>query len=502
MWPSPLPTDALSTVLLSVLSLGLTYQVCTVFYRLYLHPLADFPGPKLAAASSIYRFYYDVILGGEMLSQLERLHSVYGPVIRYGPNSLHFNDRRAYADIYRTGIALTKEPFFYKCFYFTEASFGFTDPHKHRVRRELLSPFFHRRAVLQLESVLQANVDKLVHKLSETPDEPLDLYFAFRAVALEVIASYCFGQSFGCLDAPGFRHQLLVNIATQIKNLWVWKWFPTLPLVLMNLPDFIVLRLDPLLRANLELRDMLTHQIDSFLENENAKQSDHEIIYHHLLHPSTDKHARPSKSSLLDEAMLLIEAGSDTVGNTCYVGVFHALNDKVIYRKLRAELDEAWPDKTQPFPLQALENLPYLTAFIKESLRMSNGVVTPLPRVVQQRMRISGYTVPAGVDVSMAASFVHNNPEIFENPKHFNPDRWLTENANELDSSLVAFSRGTRMCSGLNLAWAELYLIFGNVFRLLDLEIYDTTQNDFAHYKEYLVPVYQGRNLRAFAKFR
>ncbi len=78
MWPSPLPTDALSTVLLSVLSLGLTYQVCTVFYRLYLHPLADFPGPKLAAASSIYRFYYDVILGGEMLSQLERLHSVYG----------------------------------------------------------------------------------------------------------------------------------------------------------------------------------------------------------------------------------------------------------------------------------------------------------------------------------------------------------------------------------------------------------------------------------------
>ncbi len=111
--------------------------------------------------------------------------------------------------------------------------------------------------------------------------------------------------------------------------------------------------------------------------------------------------------------MLLIEAGSDTVGNTCYVGVFHALNDKVIYRKLRAELDEAWPDKTQPFPLQALENLPYLvhiqlhllsvtdvgtkTAFIKESLRMSNGVVTPLPRVVQQRMRISGYTVPAGV---------------------------------------------------------------------------------------------------------
>ncbi|KAK0212146.1 cytochrome P450 [Desarmillaria ectypa] len=482
----------------SLMTLACSWLAIVVFYRLYFHPLAKFPGPKFAAVSSLYHFYYDVVVGGEMLLKLAELHKVYGPVVRYGPNSLHFSERLAYGDIYRTGTNLTKEPFFYKCFYFTEASFGFTDPQKHKTRREMMAPFFHRCAVLRLESVVQATVDRLVSRLSENADEPVDFYFAFRAVALEVIATYCFGQSFGCLDVPGFRHQLLLNIAIQIQNLWVWKWFPLLPVVLMNLPDFIILKLDPTLRANLDLRDVLTKQIDNFVDNEDDLKNVHEVIYHHLLHPSSEKHTRPSKSSLLDEAMLLIEAGSDTVGNACYTGMFYALNDPCIYKKLTAELQDTWSNQNQPMPLQSLEKLPYLTAFIKESLRLSHGVVTALPRVVQKATRISDYVVPAGVDVSMAVSFVHLDPEVFEEPLHFNPDRWLVPNAHELENSLVAFSRGTRMCAGINLAWAELYLILGNVFRKLDLKIYDGARVDeFAHFKEYFVPVHRGQNLKA-----
>ncbi len=91
------------------------------------------------------------------------------------------------------------------------------------------------------------------------------------------------------LISPGFRHQLLLNIAIQIQNLWVWKWFPLLPVVLMNLPDFIILRLDPTLRANLDLRDMLTKQIDNFVDHEDDLNDAHEVIYHHLLHPSSEK---------------------------------------------------------------------------------------------------------------------------------------------------------------------------------------------------------------------
>jgi len=67
-------------MLLEILATVLCLLIATPIYRLTLHPLAKFPGPKVAAATSLYRVYYDVVKGGggEMLHQLEYLHSVYG----------------------------------------------------------------------------------------------------------------------------------------------------------------------------------------------------------------------------------------------------------------------------------------------------------------------------------------------------------------------------------------------------------------------------------------
>lgn len=50
----------------------------TIFYRLFLHPLAKFPGPKLAAISTLYEGYYDVVHQGRYLWQIEKLHKQYG----------------------------------------------------------------------------------------------------------------------------------------------------------------------------------------------------------------------------------------------------------------------------------------------------------------------------------------------------------------------------------------------------------------------------------------
>lgn len=49
-------------------------------YRLYFHPLSHIPGPKLAAMTHLYEFYYDVCTpgGGRFLFQIEKLHRKYG----------------------------------------------------------------------------------------------------------------------------------------------------------------------------------------------------------------------------------------------------------------------------------------------------------------------------------------------------------------------------------------------------------------------------------------
>lgn len=51
---------------------------CLAIYRIYLHPLASFPGPKLAALTTWYEAYYDVILKGQYIFEIERMHRKYG----------------------------------------------------------------------------------------------------------------------------------------------------------------------------------------------------------------------------------------------------------------------------------------------------------------------------------------------------------------------------------------------------------------------------------------
>lgn len=60
------------------------YLVYAVVYRLYLSPLAKFPGPKLAALTTGYEIYYDVVDGPRFPWAVEELHRRYGRLINSG----------------------------------------------------------------------------------------------------------------------------------------------------------------------------------------------------------------------------------------------------------------------------------------------------------------------------------------------------------------------------------------------------------------------------------
>lgn len=56
----------------------LLYLVTGAIYRLYFSPLAKFPGPKLAALTLWYEFYFDVVLRGQFTFKVQELHKKYG----------------------------------------------------------------------------------------------------------------------------------------------------------------------------------------------------------------------------------------------------------------------------------------------------------------------------------------------------------------------------------------------------------------------------------------
>lgn len=98
VWYVPLfPTPP--TVLTAVTSIKIVlYQILTIVYNLFFHPLRKFPGPILRRASSIPWAIQHV--RGNQPFETHKLHEKYGPVVRITPNHLSFTNAQAFKDIY------------------------------------------------------------------------------------------------------------------------------------------------------------------------------------------------------------------------------------------------------------------------------------------------------------------------------------------------------------------------------------------------------------------
>jgi len=66
-----------STIVLSLVGWALYIVYCAI-WRLYLSPIARFPGPRLAALTHWYELYYDLVKGGKYVLKIRELHEQYG----------------------------------------------------------------------------------------------------------------------------------------------------------------------------------------------------------------------------------------------------------------------------------------------------------------------------------------------------------------------------------------------------------------------------------------
>lgn len=96
-----------------------------VLYMLYLHPLSQYPGPKTACLTNAWKAYwvYKLVLHERLIE----LHQQYGPVVRIGPNHLHFWDGEAIAPIYKGGRKMGKTEFYDAFTAFNPNLFGGTN---------------------------------------------------------------------------------------------------------------------------------------------------------------------------------------------------------------------------------------------------------------------------------------------------------------------------------------------------------------------------------------
>ncbi|KAF5361519.1 hypothetical protein D9758_006131 [Tetrapyrgos nigripes] len=431
--------------------------------------------------------YYDVWKGGAWIEQLQELHRLYGTylttspfyamsnnpltgsVVRVAPNQLHFSDPQAYADIYSSKS--TKDPDLYGAMSVSDSLFTQTDP----------------REVLAQEGTIQSTVDTLIRQLlkNHSPSQtPANLELAFRSTAFDIITAYCFAKSINAVSHPGFHHDVLVAMDGVLPAIPLLKHFRIVKDIILSIPHWLAPILIPSMKFIVDQISDVIDLVETVMRDPDSDTGffSHRTIFHSFLDgygvngensSTTKRRSHPvTKQWLVDEGLICRFTGSDgTVSSACVIGCQYVLADREVLGKLVKELDDAWPDASVPAKYELLEKLPYLTGVVKESLRLSHRPISLSPRIVGTGgATIAGHFVPEGISVSMADSFVHLNPGIFIEPERFKPERWLQSDSITLEKYLVAFGNlGPRSCIGINLAWCELYLIMGNIFRRLEL---------------------------------
>ncbi|KAI0804628.1 cytochrome P450 [Irpex lacteus] len=267
----------------------------------------------------------------------------------------------------------------------------------------------------------------------------------------------------------------------------------------------VVSTVQPQMSGLMDLREALKHQVRDTLDHpEILQQASHPTIFHNPLDVKEGE-SPPSFVSLRDEALLMVFAGTDTSSTALTFGTIHILDTPYAQEKLVNELLQTWPILSDRPSYEVLDSLPYLKAVIKESLRLSSGVWTPMTRIVPtEGAQIGDHFIPGGTIVGISNRFVHLNPQLFSEPLAFKPERWLEtrkDDSESLDHWLVAFSKGPRSCLGLNLGWCELVLGFANIFRRFELELYNVRPFQM-HWRECYIPHHDGPALKVRAKPR
>lgn len=286
----------------------------------------------------------------------------------------------------------------------------------------------------------------------------------------------------------------------------------------------------------------MASEITDILEgrNEAAKDATYSTVFHDLLSSSLPPtELRPAR--LNDEAVSLVGAGTETTSWSLTIGTFHVVNNPHVALKLKDELAQAIPDPNEMPSWTELEKLPYLSAVIKESkliptflphlshhispsllrpspfqsgeilrretrskanldirfamcivLRIAFGGVERLPRINRHgTWTYAEWKIPAGTPVGMDQYHMHMNKDIYPDPTTFRPERWLgnpraPHGEKPLTHYLTPFARGTRMCTGLNLAYAEIFIGIATIFRRHEFELFETSRRDVDFYAENL----------------
>ena len=172
-------------------------------------------------------------------------------------------------------------------------------------------------------------------------------------------------------------------------------------------------------------------------------------------------------------------AGSGTTSIALRAMIYYLCRNPKTMVKLVKDIDEADRQGRLSNPIsykQSKENIPYIEAVMKETMRIHPGIGLLLERYVPQGgAEICGQYIPGGTVVGVNAWVTHHDPKVFPNPDEFIPERWTDPCADlaEMERSFFAFGAGPRTCIGRYISYIEIQKVITQLLRHFEVDLAD-----------------------------
>lgn len=325
-------------------------------------------------------------------------------------------------------------------------------------QRHILGRAFRAEILGHIVGIAAEAADRLTVELDEYlgTGRPFDFSPAFRKLTLQVIADAVLSLP------PEVSDEVLPRLYLPIveeANLRTWMPFRSY-LPTKGNREFR--------KANQALDEFVTDLIVRRKRDGNPVGKK-DILDRILAGHEEDGHAWDDRAvaQMRDEVKTFLMAGHETSSMMLTWALFELVRHPRAMEKVIAEADAVLPREGAPPQEVAVKGLEYTQAVLKEALRRYS-IVPVVTREAVEADVLGGFEIPKGSKIVVAIDAVHHDPNIWEDPESFEPERFLAPLPHPY--AFLAFLMGPRNCIGEHFSLIEAKIVLARLvqrFRFL-----------------------------------
>lgn len=282
-----------------------------------------------------------------------------------------------------------------------------------------------------------------------------------------MIGHVAFGLDCNTLES---ENETFYSMAHRIMRPSKWK---AMKLMFFNLtnPASII----SLLSSNTELSDFFINLVKDTVAHRrknNIKAND----FLQLLIEMIEEEEKETGSGLTmleaaAQAFVFFVAGFETSARTVMFSMYALANDQKEQNLLRECIRKDMDAAKGVYDYDWIMNNERLDMVIKEALRLYPPVIT-LNRMATKDYQIDelGLTIPKNTCIVFSSYGFHHDPEYFEKPLEFKPERFSKENVgNILPFTNIPFGDGPRFCIGKRFGYLQSKMILAKILMNFEL---------------------------------